>query len=418
MGLFSQRKVVKYMKKKGEDIMLLQFRFKNYKSFADEAILDMTATTIKEHKDTLIEKNNINILPVAAIHGANANGKSSFLDALFAMHLMVVATFNNMYDRPLEIASFNFDDELKKEPTEFEMHINIEDKEYKYGFSATKEEIVEEWLYHKSFRKNSKMEFKPLIHRIKEEVQLYESLEKQKEIISLMNSKTLLLSLLGRKGAPVAAELYRWFLMSSFDVFESEGDNLKSQSAFRFLNESEEFFEKVKDKIREVDPCIKDIKITEFENENQQKIYRLNTVHQSPDGKKEYLFAFEGESEGTQKLFFLYFRILMALKTGGMVYVDELDSKVHPLVFRDMVKTFRDRELNQENAQLIFTCHNLTLLNYNYLRRDEVWFIDKDKTGKSQIYSLADFKVRSDLDYYKAYLSGKFGAIPYLHEEE
>lgn len=392
--------------------MLIQFRFKNYKSFKEENIFDMSATSQREHSDFLIEKNENKILPVVAFFGGNANGKSNFIDAFFAMLLCIVVTYDIDKDRPLPISQYIFKPNNKEvEPTAFEIVLAINEVEYKYGFVLDKKKIYQEWLLYKPFKKNSTAQYKKLFERENQEITLYNQFTVHEPLKKLVKEKNLFLSILGRRGEEIARDIFDWVLSIGFERLDED----KNEYIFEILDRNKKLFQQVKDAIKEVDPCIYDMKIQKEINElTTETVYKLKTIHKISENKvKSCPFAIE--SEGTKKLFYLFYKIYEALEDGGVLFIDELDSKIHSLVLNHIVRLFNNREINKNNAQLIFTCHNTWFLDNRLLRRDQIWFITKNEEGVSTLYSLSDFKdIRNDLDYNKAYLAGKFGAIPYM----
>ena len=395
--------------------MLLQFRFKNYKSFKEETIFDMTATSLREHPDFLIEKNGNKVLPVSVLYGANANGKSNFFNAFTSMMGCVVRTFDYAPEQELPIIPYIFVPEEKYKPTEFEIYINIENKEYQYGFILDYDKIYEEWLYEKSFRKNTNTEFKMIFERKNNQIKLAPKYEKLEEVTKITGDKNLFLSILGRRKEEPFSKIYKWCLHSDSDILHTNAKK-DMQDILNILYKDPELFNKIKKELKEIDSCIYDMRITEKDGELKRKQYVLYTVHQTEDGK-HYSFPFSAESKGTQNLFILYFRIFLILYCGGTLLVDELDSSIHGLVLKNIIKLFQNRETNPNNAQVIFSCHSVILLNRDDFRRDQIWFVNKDKNGVSTMFALSDLKIRSDLDYEKAYLAGRFGAIPFEEEE-
>lgn len=395
------------------NIMLIQFRFQNYKSFKEETVLDMTATSQREHSDFLIEKNENKVLPVAVFFGGNANGKSNLIEAFFRMIYSIIMTYDIDENQDLEANPYIFDESIE-EPTAFEIVLAIEDIEYKYGFILDSNKIHQEWLLQRPFKKSSTANYKKLFEREENDIKLYSEFKEYELLKSLVKEKNLFLSILGRRRENIAKDIYGWAAHTDFEMFDTEND----QRILEILYSDKKLFEQVKREIKEVDNCIFNMKIIkEINRLNNKFIYKLEAIHRIAD--KEFECPFEIESSGTIKLFYLYYKIYKILNRGGVLFIDELDSKIHSLVLKHIISLFNDREINKNNAQIVFSCHNTWLLENKLLRRDQIWFIKKDNKGISEIYSLADFKdVRSDLDYNKAYLSGKFGAIPYMERKK
>ncbi len=170
------------------------------------------------------------------------------------------------------------------------------------------------------------------------------------------------------------------------------------------------------------DDSIKGFNVEKLDNNNEkdEKKYRINSLHKMSESGEFVSIPLEDESSGTLKMFSLYPSIQTVLDNGGILFIDELNSRLHPLLVRNIILLFTDLTINTMNAQLIFTTHDTWQLSNDLLRRDEIWFVDKDKDGVSSLYSLADFvddtgvKIRKDENYTKNYLTGKYGAIPRL----
>lgn len=160
------------------------------------------------------------------------------------------------------------------------------------------------------------------------------------------------------------------------------------------------------------------IRIDEINDETGNKAYRISGVHKTIDSnKKQVLIPLHSESDGTVKIFNIMPTILKNLETGGLICIDELDVKLHPLLFKKIVNMYKDKKINKNNAQLIYTAHSTFLFNSDDLRRDQLYLVEKNSQGMSRLYSISEFrKLRIDADYEKKYLSGQFGAIPFENE--
>lgn len=407
-------------------IMLLQFRFKNYMSFKDEAILDMTATNIKEHQNTLFEINGNKILPVAAIYGANASGKSNIFKAFYAMS---DAVSGNEIKRN-NVISYVFDDKTRKEPSEFEVSILIDSKEYRYGFIKNRQVVFEEWLFEKKFSKNNVKE-KCIYYRVnnKENNRIKsEANEKEKEEIYFISSMTseneLLITNIGKRNKSKYCNIYQWFTFTQqhMNFSDDHEENQTIRAVAKLLYSAQEndkdnyIFEDMLKLLKKFDEAIVGIKVDKDTDNDISEEYRIYTIHETKQGGKMKV-SLDVESSGTKKLFSLASWLIISINLGGVLFVDELDAKLHPLVLRYIVLLFTDREINIGQGQIIFSAHNLICLNSSDLRRDEIWFVEKNNQ-ESSIYSLYDFKedenaIRSDLNFGKHYLSGRFGAIPF-----
>lgn len=399
--------------------VLLQFKFQNYKSFSADTTLDMQVTTsIRERKETLIKSGKMNILPLAAIYGANASGKSNLLQALSDMRRNVLNLI--LKHNLVSTAQFAFDDELRTQPTTFEVFLKLDKKVYQYGFTANKTSYLQEWFY-ENRTDGSQV---TLFQREGAKISVFGPVSfsrKANVLRDLVDDNALFLSFLGLRGVPYARNVFSWFMGLNFlsmGDYSEERFLLNPASPFwKLLFDDDEIRNRCVQLIREADPCILDMRIVKEEDADQNPVYFAYTKHQSLDNKREYEVRFDIESDGTRKLLSLYPMVVSALKFGGILLVDELDAKLHALLFLRIVRLFHDKSSNTNNAQLVFTAHNPVILSKDYLRRDEIWFVEKDENGSSTLKSLVEYKdVRSDLDYLKNYLFGRFGAIPFTME--
>lgn len=397
--------------------MLLQFKFKNHKCFYEETILDLTATQEKRHINSTIELNGNNILPVIEIHGANASGKSSVLEAMQFMFNMIKNSNNIDVNRDLPSVPFAFCDKTKKENSEYEISIVLGDYEYRYGFSMNKKGIDEEWLYKRKFLKTTKSTQKIIFER-SSKVEFGSSYDKYKKTWELfgnnpnINAKKMLIlsSVAIKEENGILRDIYDYINKFNFKI---EG-TFKEQMSIDILNDNDVLYKKFEKIINEFDPCFLGIKIDELTDENGNRTYKISGIHQNIDNKEKILIPLHNESDGTIKIFKIMPTILKNLEFGGLVCIDELDIQLHPLLFKKIVNMYKDKNINKNNAQLIFTAHSTFLFNSDDLRRDELYLVEKDRFGKSRLYSLSEFKnLRVDADYEKKYLTGQFGAIPY-----
>ena len=397
--------------------MLLQFKFKNHKCFYDETFLDLMATQEKRHIESTINVNGNNILPLIAIHGANASGKSSALEALDFMFEFI--KFSNRMDINSDLPTnpFLFSQKSMGENSEYEMSICLGNNEYRYGFSLNKNSIDEEWLYTKKFVLNTKASQKIIFERNKNKVSFGKAYSKYKKSwdlfgknTNLNTNKLLVLSNIAiKEESGILRELYDYICKFDFRI-ESEF----KKASVDILSKDDSIYDKFQKIINDFDPCLLGIKIEAIDTAEGQK-YSISGVHKNIDGTSTpTLLPLHRESNGTIRIFNIMPTILKNLEVGGLLCIDEIDVKLHPLLFRKIVHMYMDKSINKNNAQLIYTAHSTFLFNSNDLRRDQLYLVDKDELGKSKLYSLSEFRnLRTDSDYEKKYLSGQFGAIPY-----
>ncbi len=397
--------------------MLLQFKFRNHKCFYDETFLDLMATQEKRHIETTINVNGNNILPIIAIHGANASGKSSTLEALAFMFEFI--RYSNRLDINSDLPTnpFVFSKKSIEENSEYEVSICLGNDEYRYGFSLNKNRIVEEWLYTKKFALNTKATQKMIFERTNNKVlfgKQYSKYEKTWDLFgnddNLNVSKLLVLSNVAiKEESGVLRNLYDYICKFDFKI-ESEF----RKASIDILRENDSVYDKFQKIINEFDPCLLGVKVDAIDTADGKK-YSISGIHKNiDDSAGQTLIPLNKESNGTIRIFNIMPTILKKLEVGGLLCIDELDVKLHPLLFKKIVQMYMDKSINKNNAQLIYTAHSTFLFNSNDLRRDQLYLVDKDNFGKSKLYSLSEFRnLRADSDYEKKYLSGQFGAIPY-----
>lgn len=397
--------------------MLCQFTVKNYKSIRDEVTFDMQATSISEHVDRVIrDKNEEEYLPVSAIYGPNGGGKSNVLEALHTLVAKVLrplyATVDNnepvFMTKKLIIEPFAFSEIGKESPTEFELFFRTEIAEYRYILHVKKDVVTFESLDRVKLDTGRRS---ALFERDAESIDLKGVFMKLKSSDEL--SETLpLLSYLGitYKKNEVVKDVLDWF-EDGID-FLNYGNPI--QEMRMAVSNSSEVKKLMLDMIQEMDLDIVDFRVEEKDNDHIE-VFTKHIV----DGYEAELNLFD-ESSGTRKLFGLLPFIAASLLTGTTLVIDELDAKIHPVLLRHIIMLFNDMNINKKGAQLIFTSHDLSTMNSEVFRRDEIWFVAKGNAQNSKLYSLVEFKnekgesVRKDAKFDKQYLEGKYGADPYL----
>lgn len=417
--------------------MLLQFYFSNYRSFEGEGILDMRSSGSNELSSHIRNNLNEKVLPITAIYGANASGKSSVFEAFQFMALCILESLSFSDDNKknpykLKVDSFKFSDSRDK-PSEFE--INYIDKKgkkelyYNYGFKIDNSGILEEYLASNTKTGVKRNEEYTYIFKRERSQKLYldSSIEKFRENLEIsLKDKTLLVSLGAKLNINEFIRVRTWFINAEVINFSNSlyGVFLENTLPDNII-ESEEVRKNLVSFINSFDDSIIDIEVEKISaiDESDSDNYRVFTVHKSDKETSVARISMNEESSGTKKMFSLYQTLLDVLEKGGVFFADELDIKLHPLLMRNILLTFTDKEKNPNNAQLIFTTHNTIYMDMDLLRRDEIWFVEKDN-GVSNLYSLDDItnekgeKVRKDSNYEKHYLLGNYGAIPNLKSLE
>lgn len=416
-------------------IMLIQFNFKNFRSFRDDVTLDLSATKISEFNDRVIELGNEKILPVAAIFGANASGKSNVQEAFKYMVYYVLRSFAFGGDADekktksefMQPTPFLFDHKSKVAPSTFEVYFIGDEsdkyRQYNYGFSVDSKGVCEEWL--NICAKSARGKFKSIFYRNRETGELDLSGLPKKSHDNLQTSlenETLIVSL----GAKLKIEKLKfirdWFLKHETANFGDPFENLfLSRYVPDGFSDDEEVRKKVVNYFSSFDDSIIGFNVEKLKDDDgDDEHLKINTVHKVINSDETVTLPLNEESAGTLKMFALYPALQEVMETGGVLFVDELNSRLHPLLMRSFLINFLNPLINKNHAQIIFTSHDSWTLSSNLLRRDEIWFTEKDNNGISTLYSLADFvdeegqKIRKDENYEKNYLLGKYGAIPEL----
>ena len=399
--------------------MLCQFTVKNFKSIRDEITFDMQAAAISEHEDRIIKDADGELyLPVSAVYGPNGGGKSNVFEALHSLVTKVLrplyATSNNediaMKMKKLVIEPFAFDKKTRNEPTEFELFFRTALAEYLYELNVKKEVVEYERLDCIKLETGRKS---ALFERDKDEITLKGAFARLKSSDELSDTLPLL-SYFGITYSKneVVQDVLGWF--DEEIHFLNYGNPMRELRMA--VSKSEDVKRLMLQIIQEMDLDIVDFRVEKKEND-QIEVFTKHIVD-----KYEAELNLLDESSGTKKLFGLLPFIAKSLLRGTTLVIDELDAKIHPVLLKYLIMTFSDMEKNKKGAQLIFTSHDLSTMNSEVFRRDEIWFVAKGNRQNSKLYSLVEFKngkgesVRKDAKFNKQYLEGKYGADPYLRK--
>ena len=411
--------------------MLVNFTFQNFRSFREERSLRMEATSIKELKDSIVEAGGYRLLPAAVMYGANSSGKSNVLMAMLAMKDLVLSSVRLNPDDQLTFDPFRLDETSASQPTSYEIQFLIGDTKYRYGIEHDQKRVIAEWLYEKNlkerefclFERNGQ-DFHISSARFAEGVGKEESTPENRLFLSLVAQ------LNGKK-----AESIIGFFRGMYD-FSRRSSKENDNFTMRMFQEDREECSDILEFYRYLQLGFKDLKVQEaryYYMDKGKRVefkglheYEMRTVHDiyDSDGNVVDERMFNKtlmESEGTQQVISLSGPLFSALKNGTLLLVDELDIRLHPMLTRSIVQLFMNRSTNPNGAQLICTTHDTNLLDLAYLRRDQIWFTEKDRTESSDLYSLVEFKdgrgvrVRNDSSIEKDYIEGRYGAIPFLH---
>lgn len=418
------------------DYMLINFSFGNFRSFRDTKSLRMEAGRVDDLTESVIEKEGFRLLPVAAIYGANSSGKSNVIDAMGMFRYIVIRNSKLDPDDTLFQVPFLLDVQTQEAPTVFEIQILLEGVVYRYGFEYLSTEVVSEWLYEKEVKPYARE--RRLFQREKQEIDISseyfsEGLQWVDNIKKLKNR--LFLSYVYYNGGDISQKLIK-YLSRCNTISGLEGDGYE-QLSLEMIEHHSEGYQEAMELFKKLDLGFTAIEVEEKEAPNglkeriadlqdvdpqkiqNAKVYETYTTHNvyGKEGKivgQTRFLADRCESNGTNKVISFSGPLFDTLRTGKVLFVDELDAKLHPMLTRAIVRLFMDKETNPKGAQLVFTTHDTHLLDKEYLRRDQVWFTEKDATEASDLYSLLEFKERNDRNFEKNYIQGRYGAIPFI----
>jgi len=420
--------------------MLAEFRLKNYRSFRDEHALNLVAGTDSTLSDNCVDMGKLRLLKAAGIYGPNASGKSNLIKAINDMKELVLNSADAKPDAWIPIKPFLLDDPSQKQPTFFEVTFYLDGIRYQYGFTATTKRIQEEWLF--AFPKGrSQLWYERKLKKSDNEYKWVfgTSLKGDKrQLTNKTRENVLFLSVAAQwNHEQLTSTVYRWFndhlqTIAPRDVLKpltarelysevEEGKGNKLQKFVKFFLENADLgidgvsIKKAKiGNITFLEDTPKEIReraMLHFK-ENPRLIVELQ--HHNMETDKKYNLPLDDESNGTQRLFELAFPWMQTVSHGITVFVDELESSLHPLLTRELIKFILDPEINNSGAQLIFATHDTTLLDPDLFRRDQIWFTEKDKKNVTNLYPLSDYKPRIGEAMQKGYLAGRYGAIPIL----
>lgn len=412
--------------------MLIQFNFKNYKSFKDEATLDLSAAKMTEFSDRVVSVGSEKILPVAAIYGANASGKSNVYSAFEYMSKYVAQSFKYGDEeetfREVRPTPFLLSNETENAETSFEVYFTIPgdktEKVYNYGFCIGNSGVTEEWLNTKAktARKFSSVFYRDTSTKTLDLSGLPKASRDNIEIA--LERQVLVISLGAKLKIAKCKQIRDWFLGNEFADFGDPVTSFFMHTRLpRGFVDNPEVRANVVKYFSSFDETIKDFRVEKVPNDGadgKDNVYKITAIHKKIDSDQIAEIPLEDESAGTLKMFALYPELHEILQNGGVYFIDELNARLHPLLVRNFILTFLNPEINTKHAQLVFTTHDTWQLSNQLLRRDEIWFTEKDEQGISTLYSLADFvdedgsRIRKDESYEKNYLLGKYGAIPSL----
>lgn len=430
--------------------MLLEFRISNYRSIGEEQVISLVpAPKQKDHLQNIITKGRHQALNAISLYGPNGGGKSNILKAMSLLDKLVHVSARTSSTTRLPYDPFLLREGWQDKPTGFEITFVVEEHRYRYGLEFTANQIEREWL----FRKSTGREV-GLFERVGETIDVSSGYNGSKKIIDAAIEATrtnaLFLSTCDMLNVEEAKIILKWFRhFSMVDGLNTEMEEIQTVE----LWEHEEYKEKIRQylaslslNIIDVDVATKEFEESELPDDIPKNVksrlaktlkgaqsytvyakHRLYDTEASPTGRTHSWKWEDRESSGAKKAFQLSGPVLWALANGGVLIIDEIEAKLHPIMTLNTIESFLDRSSNPNHAQLIFATHDTNLLSYSNLRRDQICFAEKNKWESTEVYSLSDFvyfgekngefkseKERPDTDKEKRYFEGRYGAIPML----
>lgn len=439
--------------------MLVQVSVENFKSIEEEVVFKMMASGLSghsSHKAPTVFNEPKELLRLGAIYGANASGKTNFIEAIqFAQELIVEGT---QHGESIKVNSFKLSKEYSNQPTTIEFIIYLKEELYTYGFSVSKDEVLEEWLFAQKPGAKERKLFERVSRDDQAVVETGKSLEEKDYTAKVLQhtarttriNQLFLHSLVDKNHSGTRA-LMEWFA-DSLEIIPAVSKythlTMRATKDREFTDFISNILKKVGTGVERVETISRKIdlkrdlnflpeafredlstKLLELEdgnaayisselfqrvfekNEGEVLEHRLVTVHKDKEGN-EVNFDIEEESDGTLRLLHLAPLLVDARSESKVVFIDELDRRMHPLLSRTLIQLFDEINDGKNNSQLVFTSHDTNLFDQDLLRRDELWLVEKNKYGATKLKSLLEFKIRNDKKLDKDYLLGRFGGIP------
>lgn len=392
--------------------MLCQFGFKNFKSYKNETIFDFQAGELSEFKESLIKDDKATpLLPVSVVYGPNGGGKTTLLQALSCLITMVVFPIHELKKNRMNLIvqqrvncePFLYDEKSKNEPTEFNLYFRKNNSEYRYYVAIKNDIVVSESLFRRGIGAKKTA---VIFTREENNIDLGASIGKS-GINTDVNPKMLFLSFLAiNYNISVIVEVQEWFESCVIRNYANPITDLKIM-----INENESFKKPFLNLLNEMG-----IDVCDYRYDSEKEDFLLTRKVNNVD----YSLSLSKESAGTRKLFGSLPILMIALQTGRLAIIDELDAKLHPKLLRYIISLFTDPKINKFGAQLLFTSHDMSTMSNEVFRRDEIWFAALDDEHSSELYSLYEIRkedgkrVNATASYNKQYLEGRYGADPYF----
>ncbi|HAT1994490.1 ATP-binding protein [Legionella pneumophila serogroup 1] len=415
--------------------MLIEFNVSNFRSIYGKQTFSMVAGHGSELEENLItdaSEGRIRLVRAAVIYGANASGKSNLLSALAFMRMFVnKSAKESQHGEMIPIDSFLFDPNNFNKPSEFEITFIKNEVMYQYGFVLDVNQIFEEWLFAYPFGKAQRWFSRVYDTENKKYSWSFSKFFKGgNQVKDLTLKNVLFLSNAVKLNNQQLIPVYDWFQNDLMLIDSANTRTFNFKASIELLKTPEGKNELLK-MMTTADPSIADIKL-DLKKPNEEEIKLPSTMppeiqnyfKQEIMNKDHPIIHFSHaenilldlmeESDGTRRLLAFAGKWINAIKNGSVLIVDELDNSLHPLIVRFLVKLICNPETNKNNAQLIFSTHDTSLLDSDAFRRDQIWFVEKDELNSTRLYPLLEFSPRKHEAIGKGYLQGRYGALPYI----
>lgn len=404
--------------------MLIEFTVGNYLSFAEKKTISLASAGIREFvKENTLKVNGLQLLKSALIYGPNASGKSNLLKALRALQKIVLTSIKNSPGQSLPVESFKLSADSENEPSFFEIAFAAGEKKYRYGLTCNKDSIFTEWLY----------EIKPsteelIFARDSKSINIGKRYKSMQKLSRFTRPNVAFVSVLYQFNDITGTRITEWFskiqIILTSDIIQAE------EKLHELINS------KNKEKLNVVSKYF-NLGISDFESIWEDSgikdpIWRdeiiIRTQHEKRDANGK-MIGFTGlnfnehESAGTKRLIYILVLLLSESSAPGILVLDEIESSLHPVLVVRLINFIHEDLMKTASKQYIFTTHDTNILRYANLRRDQIYFTEKNRFGATDLYSLVEFKsdkkgkIRSDESYDRNYLKGKYGAIPFFKPE-
>lgn len=441
--------------------MLVQFTVGNYRSFQEPVTLSLLAANLDHTDDLLVQDNTfiagdeLKLLKATAIYGANASGKSNLAKAIDFVKWFMMNSFTALKPTDkIHAEPFRLDVKSERNPSCFEIVFFVKNRRYRYGFEVTQDRVISEWLYDVPKRRKStdkEIYERELFFRQGDTIRIPAKQAYMKGGIvdravlkKFTRANALFISVSAQLNVKVADDILTW-VTYNLNITSGSQDYGYSRYTIRCLANNNNKLE-ILNLIRKLDLGIDHIEINQTELSSsslnldsllvtvpdviKDMIIQSETVVSTDvitshrkidhDGNLTLIEQFkltEHESEGTQKVFAFSGPLIETLKKGGVMIIDEFDASLHPVISLAIIRLFNSQETNPNNAQLVFMTHDTNLLDQRVLRRDQIWFTEKNRYGITDLYSLAEYKSNgSNEDLEENYIQGRYGAVPYLRD--